>query len=195
MSTDPTRWIDVFKTVIATGGWYKLAIASAAGCYWVFARSGIIPDAQPWEIRSAAALTLLFGLLTIASIVTTLLNFFPIRKWILHWVNIRRMKHGFKEYIPVMTPKEREILAYLLAHNQKTFTADSDGGHAASLLSRGIVIVVAQPGQRLDGRRVPMTIPDPIWDVLQQHKAEFPYTPPENGEPETHPWRIPWMAR
>ena len=94
-----------------------------------------------------------------------------------------------------MTTKEREIIAYLLAKNQKTFTAASDGGHARTLLSRGIVIILARDGQLLDPENVPMTIPDHLWDVLQKHKDEFPYKPPDGGETEGAPWRVHWMER
>ncbi|MDX2074361.1 MAG: hypothetical protein SFX19_08380 [Alphaproteobacteria bacterium] len=92
-----------------------------------------------------------------------------------------------------MTEEERKIIAYLLAKNQKTFTAAADGGYAATLLSRGIVIVLAQHGQQLNMEDVPMTIPDPLWDVLVQHKDKFPYNP--DDESEAYPWRVSWMLR
>ncbi len=92
-----------------------------------------------------------------------------------------------------MTEEERKIIAYLLAHNQKTFTAAADGGYAATLLSRGIVIVHAQHGQQINMEDVPMTIPDYLWDVLVQNKDRFPYNARE--EDEAYPWRVSWMLR
>src|ERR1035438_7219151 len=56
----------------------------------------------------------------------------------IYYINLRRSKREVERYIPHMTTKEREIIAYLLAKNQKTFLAAIDGGHAATLLSRGI---------------------------------------------------------
>jgi hypothetical protein len=53
-----------------------------------------------------------------------------------------------EEYIPFMTPKDREIIAYLLHHNQRMFTCEPDGGHANLLLSRGIVRIAARPGSK-----------------------------------------------
>jgi hypothetical protein len=94
-----------------------------------------------------------------------------------------------------MTSKEKEIIAYLLANNQTTFIAAADGGHAATLLARGIVTVIAAPGQYVDAEHVPMMIPPPVWDALVKHKHVFPYKPPEDDEPEEHPWRVHWMAR
>jgi hypothetical protein len=116
-------------------------------------------------IQLAAFVGLLSGCLALASWCSTAYKLFPIHKWLLHWINVRRLRRGLSNYIPHMTPKEREIIAYLLAHNQKTFTAESDGGHAATLLGRGIVTVIAQPGEHLDPEHVPMTIPDSLWDV------------------------------
>jgi hypothetical protein len=42
-----------------------------------------------------------------------------------------------EEYIPFMTAKDKEIIAYLLHHNQRMFTCEPDGGHAGLLLSQG----------------------------------------------------------
>lgn len=99
------------------------------------------------------------------------------------------------DYIPHMTENERKIIAYLLAHNQKMFTNTPDCGHATTLLSRGIVVNAARPGQIVTHYEVPFAIPNHIWTVLKQHEGEFPYTPPAPGETETHPWRVHWMER
>ena len=46
------------------------------------------------------------------------------------------------------------------------------------------------PGQRLSGENMPFAIPDHVWDVLAQHKAQFPYTPRRRQDGiEPHPWR------
>ncbi len=83
----------------------------------------------------------------------------------MHWLNVHREKRKLRQYNPFMTPKEKEIIGYLLAKNLKTFTADSDGGYAATLLSRGIIIVLARLGQYLHLNKVPMAVPDFLWDV------------------------------
>jgi len=98
------------------------------------------------------------------------------------------------EYIPYLTEREREIIGYLLAHNQKMFTNTPDCGHANTLLARGIVVIAAQPGQMCTYYEVPFAIPDHIWTVLKQHQRDFPYSPPPRGEAEVHPWRRHWMA-
>jgi hypothetical protein len=138
---------------------------------------------------------LLFGLLAAANFITSAHRFFPLDKWAIYYINLRRSKREVERYIPHMTTKEREIIAYLLAKNQKTFLAAIDGGHAATLLSRGIVTIIYQPGQQIEQENVTMNVPDHLWGVLQKHKNQFPYTAPDDDEPEAHPWRVHWMAR
>ena len=46
-----------------------------------------------------------------------------------------------------MTKEDKEIIGYLLHHNQKMFQAGVTGGYAAPLISKGII--------RQDLRRVP----------------------------------------
>jgi hypothetical protein len=55
-----------------------------------------------------------------------------------------------EEDLTTLTKKEREIIAYLLHHGQRMFTANLDGGHAATLMSRGIVRKALRAGQVFD---------------------------------------------
>ena len=103
-----------------------------------------------------------------------------------------REQQDVEDYISYMTKKEREIIAYLLTHNQKMFTNTLDCGHANTLLSRGIVVVAVRKGQVFTEHEVPFAIPEHIWTVLKKHQKEFPYTPPQRGESPAHPWRRHW---
>jgi Super-infection exclusion protein B len=144
----------------------------------------------------AAAGLILFGCLAVASFLSALFKFFPIQKWFLHWITIHRQKRAARNYIQHMSSKERQIIAYLLAKNQKMFTCASDGGYAATLISRAILVRALQSGQVFRMDDMPMAVPDHIWDVLLAHKDQFPYRP-ERGErgAEVEPWRVPWMVR
>jgi Super-infection exclusion protein B len=116
---------------------------------------------------------LLFGLLALAGFISTTLAVFPLQKWVRYWIDIRREKGSVRDYIPHMTEQEREIIAYLLHKNEKTFTAESDGGYASTLASRGIVRVLARSTLAIDRLDVPMIIPDHVWAVLIEYKEQF----------------------
>ena len=184
------KWLDTF---LKASGPKTAAVAFASGAFLLLAYWGSIPPLDPWAIQIASAVLLLSASLALASVVTALDDFLRPRVWLLYWFNNRKDQKMVRDYIPFMTEDERAIIAYLIAHNQKTFETEIDGGRAASLLSHGIVRIPANPGgQQFDQRYVPMRIPDHIWSVLVEHKAAFTYTPSEDGG---HPWRRHWMER
>jgi hypothetical protein len=197
MTFDPSKALDVVKGVLTEGGWTKTAIAAACGLFLRFSHWGWVPPLEPWMVQAATFGLLLFGFLALASFIDAAHKFFPLNKWAVHLVTLHREKVGLRKFIPYMTPKEREIIGYLLAKNQKTFLAAKDGGHAVTLLSRGIVIIVARDGQQLDPDDVPMTIPDHLWDVLAENRDQFSYTVSEDDDDETevHPWRDDWTPQ
>lgn len=191
MSIPDSKWLEILKA----SGWQTAAIAIACGLFLLAVHSEWLPPLDARITLLVAFFMLLCGCLACASFLSAFFRFFPIQKWLVHWFNIYRAKRDLRDYIQHMTPDERKIIAYLLAKNQKTFSAESDGGYAATLLSRGFVTIIAKRGQHLDMNDVPMTIPDHFWDVLQNQKNDFPYTPPARGEAEKHPWRVPWQVR
>jgi hypothetical protein len=134
MTPDP-KWLELLKA----SGWQTTALAIAFGLILLAARIGWLPPLDPWMIQLAAFGLLVCGCLALASMGSAAVKFFPIQKWLKYWIDIERNKRQVANYIPHMTDKEREIIGYLLTHNQTTFTAGSDGGHARTLLARGIV--------------------------------------------------------
>jgi hypothetical protein len=188
MSPDP-RWLEILKA----SGWQTGAVAAACGLFLLIAHWGWLPPLDAWMIQLAVIVFLICGFLAVASVISATLKFFPVQMWLRHWINNQRTKRAVRDYIPHMTERERTIIGYLLAKNQKTFTAASDGGYAATLLSRGIIRVAAKPGQYIDMFQVPMMVPDDVWDVLIEHKDQFPYSfnPEKPSDVERKPWRIP----
>jgi Super-infection exclusion protein B len=184
MMPDP-RWLEILKA----SGWQMAAIAAACGLFLLVVHWGWVPPLDAWVIQLVTFAFLLFGLLAIAGLISATLAVFPLHKWVRHWIDIRREKGSVRDYIPHMTEREREIIAYLLNKNEKTFTAESDGGYAATLVSRGIVRIPTCGGQRIDPLDVPMIIPDHVWAVLIQHKEQFPYRARMKGSVEIRPWR------
>jgi len=157
---------------------------------------GLLPPLEPWMTLLAAAGLLLFGCLAVASFLSTFFEFVPVQNWLLHWITIQRQKRAARDYIPHMTPKERQIIGYLLAKNQRVFTCASDGGYATTLLSAGILVRALRSGQMFAMEDMPVAVPAHIWDVLLAHKDQFPYRPEKDERGvEVHPWRVPWMLR
>jgi hypothetical protein len=189
MTPDP-RWLEILKA----SGWQTLAIAAACGFFLLLPRWGWVPPLEPWMVHLATFVLLICGFLAVASMLAGIFKFFPPKKWILHYVDVYRRRRDLRNYIPYMTEQERKIIAYLLHYNQKMFTAEADGGHAVTLISRGIVVRAMIGGQQAAHDDVPFAIPDELWPVLQENKDKFPHKPPDD-DVDVHPWRIPWQLR
>ena len=178
------------KDALAVSGTYKLALALVCLCYWVLIRKEIIPGAELWEYRASVLGVIFFGFLWVANVVMAISNFISPRDWLIHWITKRREKISAREYIPFMSDREKAIIGYLLAKNQKLFVAAHDGGHAKTLITVGIVKVALRGGQSFDLNNTPMMIPDHIWAVMVEHKDAFP----SPTDMRVHPWRVSWMA-
>jgi len=191
-ATDP-RWLEILKA----SGWQTTALAIGCAIIAVLVKREIIPtDGNSYWISIPIAGAVVFGCLALASILDTANQFFNPLVGIKRWQRIRKEKREVEQFIPYMSKKDREIIAYLLHHNRKMFQAENDGGYAAPLIARGIIRTCGVHGQIMDLTRVPFEIPDHIWSVLEANRDEFPHRPPPaKGETETHPWAIPWMAR
>ncbi len=194
MSINPadTIWIEILKA----NGWQTTALTLACIIIVVLIKQGIIPttDSPLWVAVPSIA-GLIFGFLSLAAIGNALVNTLEPSKRIKRWFLKRQKAKEVRDFVPYMTDKDREIIGYLLYHNQKTFQADSDGGYAAPLISRGIISVMCRPGQVFDPSWMPFEIPDYAWSVLEKNRSSFPYKPPSKGETEKHPWAIHWMVR
>lgn len=188
MLPDP-KWLEILKA----SGWKTLAIAAACGVFLLLAGWHLIPALAAWMTQLAVIVALVCGFLTLASFVVAVNRFFPLQTWLTHWSRLHRERRALRGYIPCMTPDERKIIGYLLAHNQKMFTGASDGGYAVTLISRQIVRHALQPGQVFSEDDMPMGIPDHLWKVLEEHHAEFPISEEEKEGP--YPWRVPWQLR
>jgi hypothetical protein len=178
---DP-KWLEFLNVA----GPKTAAVAFACGIFLLLARIGLLPPLDAWVIQLAAFAFILSACLAIFSLGTAFYE--PIRKRIVRSHRIRTEQKALRKYIPHMLPKEREIIGFLLSKNQKMFTGASDGGYARTLISRRIIVRALIPGQGVDYDAIPYAIHDHIWDVLVQHKDEFPYRRTGRG---IDPWREP----
>lgn len=102
----------------------------------------------------------------------------------------RRLEEGLAEEIETLSKKEREIIAYLLHHKQRMFPCDVDGGHAATLIARGIVRHALRDKQVFAYDAMPVEVPLEVWRFLTANAEKFPY---EDNDDAPHPWRKHWM--
>lgn len=186
MTPDP-KWLEILKA----SGWQTTAIATAIGITFSLIHSGVLPSPDPLVIVIIATMGIISGCLAIASLLSFLYRFIAINYLIAQWWQRRQEGQAVEKYVHHMTEKEREIVAYLLYKNQKTFTCEVDGGYANTLISRGIVVRALRPGQSFSQSDMPVSIPDHVWDVLVKHKNNFPYTKTDKA----YPWRVSWMVR
>jgi hypothetical protein len=105
-----------------------------------------------------------------------------------------RDKKRIEGQIPLLSPKERRIIGYLLAKQQKMFEVLPDGEEAATLIAKGFVVHAPRQAMAIH-RDIPVEVPDHVWEVLLKHQSEFSFEAPKAGEMEVHPWRTHWMAR
>lgn len=108
---------------------------------------------------------------------------------------VRELENEFRRQVPYLSEKERQILGYLWHQQIKTFTADHDGGHAATLIARGYIRYAGVRGQSFDMDKCPMLVPDYVWRVVEEDPAKFPYVPDMCDGYEAEPWRIHWALR
>lgn len=185
MIPDP-KWLEILKS----SGGQAAALAGASGLFLLFTHWGWVnpPD---WAIQGLVFLLLLTTFLALVALGSATLKLAPVHKWAIAWFNTRARQREIEAYIPYLTEREQNILGYLLKYNQKVFTAETDGGYAVTLISRGLVVRVMRPGQQASAFDVPFAVPDYVWDVLAKNKDKIVYRPRMKGTTEVHPWRVP----
>jgi hypothetical protein len=187
-AADP-RWLEILKA----SGWHTTALTVACVVVLVLIKQQVIPtDGSPYWVAVPIIGAVVFGCLSLAAIGKAIVPTVDPSTTIRRWWRRRAQQRSIRDYIPHMTAKEREIIAYLLHHNQKVFQTTQDGGYAAPLIAKGIVWPVGMAGQVFDANRVPFEIPDYVWAILVASRTTFPYDPSTEG---AAPWIIPWMAR
>ncbi len=183
-----SRWLDMLKA----SGWQQFAVAVTCTVFVWAVHWGMIPNPPQWMIFAAFFGAVLFWLLTVTSIVAEFLRSEVVQQLIADAIRTRWEQRWLRNYIPTMSIREKEIIAYLLAKNQRTFVADRDGGYAMPLISHKIVVRALQPGQVFTGANTPFVVPDHIWKTLNQRRADFPT---DTVDLNHEPWRVHWMAR
>ena len=181
------KWLEILKA----SGAKTAAIAVAAALLVYLNTTKRLPvDIDHWIIGVAIIVALLCGCLTVASIASYAL---PKARGFVMGMWLRRQENkAVAALIPAFSEKERNIIGYLLANNQPMFTNAPDCGHAATLVSKGIVVCAVRAGQPVVQSDVPFAIPEFIWNILRKNKGAFTHVPLNAGQP--YPWRRLWMG-
>jgi len=184
------QWLDILKA----SGWKTASIATAAALLMYFNAKKLLPTPlDSWVIEIAEVALLVCGCLWLASVISAAVSASkPLKLRIARYWAMRKATREVEEAIPEMTIVEREILGYLVAHNQRHFTGAQDGGYANTLISKRIVRFAALQGQVCHIDDCPFEIPKHVWEVLNRHKEHL-VTNHQEGQP--YPWRVPWNAR
>ena len=132
---DP-KWLEILKA----SGWQTTGLTVALVVFLVLVRTGVIPTSDsPLWVALPALGALICGVLALASIGDALIKAIKPAARIDRRRRIRLNQKCAEAFIPYMTKKDKEIIGYLLHHNQKMFQAGLTGGYAAPLISKGII--------------------------------------------------------
>ncbi|MFV0332595.1 MAG: hypothetical protein ACK5JR_00755 [Tropicimonas sp.] len=182
-------WLAILKA----SAWQLLGLSFALGVFQLLLWTEILPpSASPFVV---------YGL-PLAILITAGLGLASLIEQVTKWATAALKKHReareqdrriaehqrkFVEHIPYMTDNELAIYGYLLTHSRKSFTAEMDGGHAASLYKRRFIQTDAQNGHSYGADEFPFSVPDHIWSVLEENRDQFPS--------EFKDRKLPWFRR
>jgi hypothetical protein len=187
--TDP-RWLEILKA----SGWQLFALSAAFLGFWLLIHFDFLPKIDLPSIVYGLPLAILVTL-ALAFVSAAESIFQKIIKWNEKRVlEIKRVednaKHRelFRDYVPYLTENEREILAYLYQNNQKTFVADMTGDLASTLYNRGLVRMLAKPGQGVSALSCTFEVPETTWDVMSDLDDKFARPKVNLGYRGRRPW-------
>jgi len=179
-------WLAILKA----SAWQLLGLSIALSVFWLVLRFDILPPSDsPFVVYGLPLAILITAGLGVASLVEQVAKWVTatLKKYLGAREREERLKdhqRKFAEHISYMTKNELDIYGYLLAHSRKSFTAEMDGGHAASLYKRGFIQTDAQSGHSYGPFALPFSVPDHIWSVLEEKRDHFPSKFPDQ--------KLPW---
>ncbi|OOY33054.1 hypothetical protein [Thioclava sp. F36-6] len=169
-------WLAILKA----SAWQLLGLSLGLSVFWLLLTAEVLPPSNsPFVVYGLPLATLVTAGLGLASLIekvttwatTALKERHQARK---QEQRIAEHQRKFVEHIPYMTDNELAIYGYLLTHSRKSFTAEMDGGHAASLYKRGFIQTDAQNGHSYGFDEFPFSVPDHIWSVMEEKRDQFP---------------------
>jgi hypothetical protein len=171
----------------------KITIPFAAtGWLLIYVNSTGKISLTPPEVMVALVVAILCtGLATVGMVAGLWTAAQPFRVSVARRLWLRREQQRVEAELEFLQPKERLILACLLAKNQKTIEVQPDGEEAATLIAKGFLVLPPRRPLAIH-RDICLEIPPHAWNVLTAHRDQFPFN--EAVDPP-NPWRTHWMAR
>ena len=162
-----------FLEVLKENGWKTTALAGACLTIYLLVEKGVIPtgDIHWWQSLPLTGF-IIFSFLSLSSILQVIVKTTrPVLRRVQVKFYIYKRKKSLIKEIPFLTDVEREIIAYLLHHNQKLFEAEIDGDRASTLLAKGIIRTANTRARMIAFDGVPFEIPDYVWDVFYKRRT------------------------
>jgi len=195
----------ISKTIdlIKASGWQNAMLSLAAGLYIWCSHNSYVPPLEGGWAAVAYAFAFITAALAVASLGAQLQRLCGFllkiaRVWYLH----RAVGRRFRNHIGYFDEHERRIFGYLLHYKLKAFEVAVDGGYANKLIAQGFVIRIAQAGQVFGMDDMPVMVPEYVWSVLEERRADFLHMPVYSDDSrhsrhrtEVQPWRVPWQLR
>ncbi|CTQ67163.1 hypothetical protein [Roseibium alexandrii] len=167
-------------------------LSASCGLIIYLGSTGTVPGIEGFLLTALWLLMALFAAVAASGVLAALQEFSSyIAAWFAKRKHIADLQKQFADDIPRLTDRERMIFGYLLHHNQDTFTAAADAGHATTLVAKGYIYSIGVHGQSVSAARVPFKVRPEVWNLLQDRKEEFPHTA-RNGRGGDSP---PWVVR
>jgi hypothetical protein len=169
---------DGFSVVLKASGSKTAALAIASGVLIYLDRRNVLGIQFRESVMEGLVIACVaFSSLAIMSGVVVVAEPAKDATWgaLVRWNRDRRARKYVASELQHLDDRERQIIAYLLEKNIKSFRTELDGGYAVTLISKNLIVRAQQPGQLCGTRNVPFVVPDYVWDVLVEHKAEFRY--------------------
>jgi hypothetical protein len=164
------KWLEFLKA----GGLAFFGIALASGAFLYLEHVALVPALPAWAQDILVLVFLLTTCLTVSTVLGAIWNFFEPHVMFATAVDNHRRRRFIRQRIAYMTPEERHIICYILAHNQTVFTATRDGGRATTLIASRILEMTGADGQVATYHKVPFAVPEIVWTELVKQRDKFP---------------------
>lgn len=174
-------WI---SSALKLDAWRSAALAVAGALVLYLHQLGKLPfEVTGWLLTVVGLGTIAFGCVAAFSLVRSLFSCaaLGVRYARARW-SYRQARKETLSYLDTLSPREGAILGRLLALNERSFVGAIDGGLAAPLLAKRLIVM---PSQMVTISDCTFVVPAFVWKELKRRAAEFPDSHTGSG----NPWR------